>query len=198
MKHFTVPAANDFEFGSREFSIEFFDLGGKHYSVYAEPGWIMRWFWSHNDGRLIPKAFKPFQWTKLARKVFSTQISVFLMLLLFVVPAHAHVTDHQAIQAIVGEAANQGYDGMTAVGEVIRRRDSVSGVYGHDAMRLRFEPPWVWAQAALAWERSEYSNLSKGATLFENIYAFGFPKSWDRQKVVCVAVIRDHWFFTEV
>ena len=138
------------------------------------------------------------QWSCVAQKMLASSIMFLsLLFLIFVTPAFSQVTDSQAIQAIVGEAADQGYDGMTAVGEVIRRRGSISGVYGHDDMKTRFEPPWVWAQAALAWERSSYTNLTHGATLFENVYAFGFPESWDREKVVCVGVIKDHWFFVE-
>ena len=108
------------------------------------------------------------------------------------------VSDTEAVRAIVGEASTQGIDGMTAVGEVIRRRGSVKGLYGYNAMATRLEPEWVWEQARRAWKRSETTNLSRGATLFENVYAFGFPKSWDRTKVVCVAQIKDHWFFREI
>ena len=108
------------------------------------------------------------------------------------------INEAQAISAIVGEASNQGFDGMTAVGEVIRRRGGIKGLYGVEAILSRTEPEWVWAQARKAWKRSETTNLSQGATLFENIHAFGFPKSWDRTKVVCVTQIKDHWFFREI
>ena len=133
-------------------------------------------------------------WSYAAKVMLASAI---MSVVFYVDPAYSQVTDAQAIQAIVGEASNQGYDGMTAVGEVIRRRGSVRGVYGYNAMKRRSEPPWVWTQAKRAWERSSYSNLSKGATLFENIHAYGFPKSWDREKVVCVAVVKDHYFFIE-
>lgn len=133
-------------------------------------------------------------WSYAARVMLATA----LMTVIFYVPARAAVSDTEAIRAIVGEAANQGYDGMTAVGEVIRRRGSVRGLYGHKAMNHRYELPWVWAQARLAWDRSAYTNLTHGATLFENIYAFGFPESWDREKVVCVATVKDQYFFKEV
>lgn len=108
------------------------------------------------------------------------------------------VTREDAIRTIVGEASDQGLDGMTAVGEVIRHRGSVKGFYGFRAMDHRSEPARVWERAAQAWERSETSTLVPGATLFENVHAFGFPRSWNREKVVCVAQIGDHWFFKEI
>lgn len=124
--------------------------------------------------------------------------ALFLSLLLFFSSnAYADVTRAQAIRAIVGEATGQGLDGMTAVGEVIRHLNSIKTMQGYKAMAWRREPESVWNMAGHAWDRSAHTNLTKGATLFENIYRFGFPKSWDPMKVVCVANIRDHWFFVE-
>lgn len=118
--------------------------------------------------------------------------------LLFVAPSSfAAVTDAQAVRAIVGEAANQGFDGMTAVGEVIRKRGSVRGLYGYKAMEKRKEPARVWEMAEKAWQRSASTSITHGATLFENIEAFGFPKSWDRSKVRFAAKVGDHSFFSE-
>lgn len=119
--------------------------------------------------------------------------------------AYAGVSSADAIRTIVGEASTQGLEGMTAVGEVIRRRGSATkGLYGYKAMETRTEPQEVWDLARKAWERSATSRLTydkysgKWATMFENINAFGFPKSWDRFKVIQVVVIKDHNFFIEV
>lgn len=112
--------------------------------------------------------------------------------------AFAAVPENKAVRAIVGEASDQSFEGMVAVGEVIRRRGSVSGLNGYKAMSSRKESPEVWDKAREAWRFSETTNLSKGATFFENIYDFGFPESWDREKFVCVAQLGDHWFFKEV
>ena len=152
---------------------------------------ISNWESKYNEGRPSPRNLR-----KLAR-LFKVSIGTFFFLLILLLPAHAAVDSDTAIRAIVGEAANQGPNGMTAVGEVIRNRGGVKGLYGYKAMKARTEPSWVWKQATEAWERSKTTHLTKGATLFENINAFGFPKSWDRTKVVCVAQIKDHWFFTE-
>lgn len=117
------------------------------------------------------------------------------------------INDDDAVYAIFGEARNQSLDGMTAVGEVIRRRGSLKGFEGliaaKEGIELGLMPNTksnrdAFEMAVIAWKRSEHTNLSCGATLFENIYAFGFPKSWDREKVICVAQIGDHWFFKEI
>lgn len=52
--------------------------------------------------------------------------------------------------------------------------------------------------ALTAWKKSAKSNLTKGATLYENLEAFGFPKSWDPRKVKKVAYVAGHTFFVEI
>lgn len=146
---------------------------------------------------------------KVPIKSLFVSVAVFCLMIPL---AYADVSRADGIRAIVGEAANQsakygdrvGFDGMTAVGEVIRRRGSVRGLYGYQAMAHRKESAAVWEMAGKAWDRSASSTLTydeysgKGATLFENINAFGFPKSWDRMKVIGVKEIGDHVFFVEV
>lgn len=112
-------------------------------------------------------------------------------------PAYAEINQTQAVKAIIGEAANQGLDGMTAVAEVIRNRGHLKGFYG--AKREAFilaQPNWVHRQALKAWLMSESSNLTKNATHFENVKAFGRPK-WS-SKMTKTAVIKDHVFYRDV
>lgn len=138
---------------------------------------------------------------KKIAEFFRVPISTFFVSMIFCLntsPAHADVSAHNAIQTIVGEASGQGLDGMIAVGEVLRRRGSVKGFYGFKAMEKRKEPQAQWDMAKIAWERSRTSNLTRGATLFENIEAFGFPKSWNKSKVKFVTKIKDHSFFREI
>lgn len=118
--------------------------------------------------------------------------------LLWCVPVYANYSfsDADAVNAILGEARGEPYAGMVAVGEVIRHRGSLKGLVGRDFSGL--VPPHDRLVANLAWQESASSDLTHGATLFENIAAFGFPKSWDREKVVCVAQIGHHWFFKEI
>lgn len=119
-------------------------------------------------------------------------------------PAYASVNHFDAVRAIVGEASNQSFVGMVAVGEVIQARDYYSerykhgGLYGMNAVHVKHESARTWMKAWFAWFVSHFTDYTHGATMFENIYAFGFPKSWDREKVVCVAVYGDQWFFKEL
>jgi hypothetical protein len=105
-------------------------------------------------------------------------------------------TEQEAVQTIVGEASNQGFTGMVAVAEVIRHSKNLKGFYGLHAAHNAHEPVWVWQRAQLAWAKSKYTNLTKGANHFENIHSFGCPY-WIKS---CVETFRwkDHIFFREI
>ena len=109
--------------------------------------------------------------------------------------AQASITEAQAVRILIGEASNQGARGMQAVAEVLRRRGSIKGFYGLKAKHVDRQPKWVWAQAKKAWEQSRTSNLTNGATLFENEEAFGKPY-WAK-KLKPVAKIGSHVFYAE-
>ncbi|MDE2104610.1 MAG: hypothetical protein KGL39_45665 [Patescibacteria group bacterium] len=103
------------------------------------------------------------------------------------------IRDADAIRAIVGEAANQHYQGMLAVAGAIRNRGTLKGVYGlHSKMPDR-QPRWVWAEASKAWSESRTNDITHGATNWENVKAFGEPY-WARSMTVTVT-IGDHRFF---
>lgn len=97
------------------------------------------------------------------------------VLLLWPLLARAEVKESDAINIIVGEAANQGFNGMVAVAEVIRRRNSTEGLYGLNAHHNAQESKSTWIMAEKAWKTSKTSNLTHGADHFENIKAFGMP-----------------------
>jgi len=101
------------------------------------------------------------------------QYGLFLFLLAFLFspsPACAYpFTDEQAVRAIIGEAENQGYIGMLAVGEAIRNRGTLKGVYGLNSPRLKKAPEWVWRMARKAWKESQHSNITKGANHWHNV-----------------------------
>lgn len=103
--------------------------------------------------------------------------------------------EKQAVRAIVGEAANQGYVGMIGVAEVIRHRGGVDGLMAKDLARVDKEPAWVWRQAVEAWKASKMTNYTRGADHFENVEAFGKP-DWAKQMKV-TAIINDHVFYKE-
>ena len=111
----------------------------------------------------------------------------------------AAVDPERAVQAIVCEAANQGFDGMTAVGEVIRNRDSLKGFSclkrADLSSFLSRQPSYVFREAERAWARSQASKLALGATHYENVKAFGLPL-W-AQGMKETARLGDHVFFKE-
>jgi len=103
-------------------------------------------------------------------------------------------TDNQAIRACIGEAANQGYQGLLAVAVGIRNRGSLRGVYGLNSPIVDKQPKWVWDLAKKAWAESEHNRIHTG-TNWENIKAFGEP-SWAK-KMVKVYEYKDHIFYKE-
>lgn len=84
-------------------------------------------------------------------------------------------TDADAVRAIVGEAANQGRDGMLAVACAIRNRGSLKGVYGLRNPAAGKQPAWCWERARTAWASSLTNDTVLGATHWENTKAFGTP-----------------------
>lgn len=107
--------------------------------------------------------------------------------------SRAAIPEDQAVRAIIGEAANQGYGGMLAVACAIRNRGTLDGVYGLHSKLPDQQPQWVWNLARLAWRRSQQRDVTHGATHWENVKAFGLP-SWARNMRITLR-LRDHTFF---
>ena len=127
------------------------------------------------------------------------KIKIILFLMLGLIdPNIAHgatITEEQAVRCLIGEAANQGIIGMTAVGEVMRRRGSTKGIYGCNAKHIAKEPQKVWVAARKAWRDSARTNLTRHATHWENTTAFGVPR-WAGSMVKTVK-IKDHVFYRQ-
>ena len=117
-----------------------------------------------------------------------------LLLLLVLLPSSicAQVADNLAVRAIIGEASNQGYEGMLAVAVAIRNRATLEGVYGINAKHIDSEPKWVWDMARRAWKESEHNRIHTG-THWENIKEFGKPYWAD--KMTRVYAYKDHIFY---
>jgi len=122
--------------------------------------------------------------------------------------AFAEIPTETAVKILIGEGCNLGPVGMQAVGEVLRRRDpSAFSTLRRKDLEAFIEKQVAWFKqvknqdlrevARTAWTKSEQSNMTKGATLYENLRDFGFPKSWNVRKVKKVAVIGPHTFFQE-
>ena len=116
---------------------------------------------------------------------------IFIIVMARVVRAE-EINDNFAIKAIIGEAANQGYQGMLAVAVGIRNRGVLQGVYGLKAKHIDKEPQWVWTMARKAWKESKYNRIHSG-THWENIKAFGKPY-W-LKNVVLVYQYKNHNFY---
>ena len=106
----------------------------------------------------------------------------------------AELSDKQCIRAVIGEASNQGYEGMLAVACGIRNRGTLKGVYGANAKHIDNEPMWVWKIAKRAWRDSEFNKIHTG-THWENIKAFGIPY-WVKDMIE-VYHVGDHIFYEE-
>lgn len=99
---------------------------------------------------------------------------IYFFLIIWVQKANAEVLESKAIRAVIGEASNQGYQGMLAVACGIRNRGTLKGVYGLNAKHVDSEPGWVWEMALKAWKSSETIDIVKGADHWENL-AYGKP-----------------------
>lgn len=108
-------------------------------------------------------------------------------------PAHAY-TNEEAVNAIIGEAAGEPFIGQVSVGEVIRRRGSLRGVYGATAKRTHTKIEI--ATARRAWAASEASCYVPGAMGWGNaadIKKFQKTKWFKNCKIV--KQIAHHYFW---
>lgn len=143
--------------------------------------------------RILSEGFCRF-WTRFL--VFGVKLSFCLMLTVsaWSSAAQAAINEQLAVRALIGEAANQGLIGMTALAEAIRNRGSLRGVFGLSRDRfIDSQPKWVHEQARRAWRESARTNLVNGADHWENVEAFGVPE-WSRQMEKTVK-IKDHTFW---
>lgn len=129
--------------------------------------------------------------------------AVFLIVVLLVSgcnEAFADIPEDKAVKAIIGEAENQGYDGMKAVACVMRTRGSLKGIYGYNAPRVKAHKysEDTEAKAIVAWETSAdplECRYMQGSTHWENVKAFGEPYWAD--SMTKTVLIKDHQFYRE-
>ncbi len=108
--------------------------------------------------------------------------------------AHAY-TDMDAIRCVVGEAEDQGMDGMIAVAEAIRNRGYLKGVYGCKSARSLEASMKVWENAMEAWRVSEHTNSVYGADHWHSVRE---KKAWWEKYGTFTAKIGDHKFYKDV
>ena len=127
-------------------------------------------------------------------------------------PAHHHGLTHKAyseqdyVNAIIGEASNQGYEGMLAIAGALRNRAKVPyyknnvlhGVYGLNNPQIKIATPDVRAMAEKAWKDSATKDITKGAYLWgsdSDIQKFKV-QAWFKN-VSPTTKIKDHTFFKD-
>lgn len=111
--------------------------------------------------------------------------------------SHTKMRTPQAVAAILGEASNQGNDGMLAVACALRNRGTLSGVYGIKNPVVTQATPQVRAQALNAWHQSATAagprDLTGGATHWgtrEDVRKAAFYS-----RLTFTVKIGDHYFF---
>ena len=107
--------------------------------------------------------------------------------------ANAEVSDEQGVRCIIGEAANQGFDGLIAIADALQNRGTTKGVYGCTSARASKEPSYVWERARRAWQEAKTSNPTHLATHWEAVGLYGEPY-WASSMTKTVK-IKDHTFY---
>lgn len=112
------------------------------------------------------------------------------------------ISDEDAVKAIIGEAENQGYQGMLAVACAIRNRGHLDGVYGlksHRVINHQYSHN-VEHNALLAWYASKNKDITGGASVWgtkEDIKKF-MTESWFVGYFESSFQYKDHVFFRRV
>lgn len=108
-------------------------------------------------------------------KIRSALVLTLAISALWTMPASADVSDQEGVACIIGEASNQGFDGLLAVADALQNRGTTKGVYGCKAKHVNREPAYVWTMAKNAWQRAKIIDVVGGASFWENTEAFGVP-----------------------
>lgn len=108
-------------------------------------------------------------------------------------------TDEAIIDTIIAEAANQGFEGMVGVAEVIRNRhEDLRGFRSRQRIDFKVfvarQPTWVRKQAVDAWSVSAETDFTHGATAFESS---DFPQPEWSKRMVKTVTIKKHTFYRE-
>lgn len=100
--------------------------------------------------------------------------------------------------AVIGEAANQPIEGQIAVVCGIRNRpEGLRGVYGTRMKRVPSRPEVQKAHQAITQATPKLCyELIRGADMWENVDAFGYPKDWPA--VLFIRKIGDHVFYRRI
>ena len=130
-------------------------------------------------------------------KEYTIAATVVNLLLLLFVCGNVHaatIPDRRAVNAIIGEAEGEGYDGMVAVACAIRNRGTLKGVYGEKAPRVvgRKYSKTVYNLAVKAWAASAKKDITNGATHWEGT-KFRIPY-WAKHMQVTLVVNHQRFY----
>jgi hypothetical protein len=90
---------------------------------------------------------------KFSNWVYAFSIVMFISVGIYLL--FPKINGDDAVDAIVGEAANQSEDTMICVAQAIRHRGTLKGVYGLHAKHNHTESSDVWEAAQDAWDMSD-------------------------------------------
>ncbi|NOS67944.1 MAG: hypothetical protein HOO67_06325 [Candidatus Peribacteraceae bacterium] len=106
------------------------------------------------------------------------------------------------VAVIVTEAAGESFQGKVAVAEVLRNRNwrtrGFVGLRRPDLRRFLAAESVSrrHARRAIRAVRNG-SQVCRGATHYENVQTFGWPKDWDRRRMKFLVKIGQHSFYRE-
>jgi len=129
---------------------------------------------------------------------------IVLLIAIYCVKADAKEIPYWKV--LLAEGASEGEIGMKAICCVIRNRGGgLKGLYGAqrpdlDEFCQRQGPHWIRTAKRIAKEVfiDNAPDITGGATLFENLDIYGWPKDWDESKVRLTCKIKRHSFFREL
>jgi spore germination cell wall hydrolase CwlJ-like protein len=100
----------------------------------------------------------------------------------------------RVINAIIGEAEGEGYQGMLAVACAIRNRGTLKGVYGEHSKRVKehLYSEKTYRMAVKALEMALKCDITNGATHWEGT-AFKVP-SWAKRMQITVVIGRQRFY----
>jgi hypothetical protein len=103
------------------------------------------------------------------------------------------ISNNDAVSVILGEAGNQGYDGMLAVAGALRNRGATKGCYGKNNPIVNKQPEWARRQARKAWNESAHRDVTNGASFWGN--KSDIDNNSFYKELTFTVKVKDHWFF---
>lgn len=124
-----------------------------------------------------------------------TIITLFIFLIL-ATPVHAEFTDTKSVACIVGEAADQGPEGMLYIASALRNRGTYQGVHGCTAIHTKSRKTHI--TALYMWMLSEHYDYARGATEWRSTKTKEDKTRVDWNSMVFIFEYKDHKFYRRI